>query len=106
VSISRLITEVLDELVEADPRFCPECKHPLAVYGDDNGCLLCRHGVAKRLNKVLRRRPTPSRGGGCKGCGIRRDSRTPGCHTCTCRHLYRKKIAARSDTSLDGRRAA
>lgn len=87
---ARLIQQVLDEKVDADPRFCPECKHPLAVYGDEDGCMLCRNNLAKPLAKVLKRRPTPTRRGGCKECGNRLDAVTPGCNACKNRAAYRR----------------
>jgi hypothetical protein len=87
---ARLIQQVLDEKVDADPTMCPDCKHPLAVYGDEEGCLLCRHDLARRLQKVLKRRATPTRRGGCKECGTRLDARTPGCNACDNRAAYRR----------------
>jgi hypothetical protein len=90
VTYARLIQEVLDEKVEADPTLCPKCAHPLAVYSDENGCMLCRDDRAKRLGKILRRRCNPTRRGGCKECGTRLDARTRGCNACKNRAAYRR----------------
>jgi hypothetical protein len=87
---ARLIQQVLDERVEADPTLCPGCNQPLAVYGDEDGCMLCRNDLAAPLGTVLRRRTRATRRGGCKECGTRLDSRTTGCNACKNRAAYRR----------------
>jgi hypothetical protein len=45
----------------------------------------CENAIYNRM-RALGYRPA----GRCKGCGVSRDERTPGCDTCRTRHSYRR----------------